>query len=167
MLKKGVLRYGLVILLLFGPFGVTPFAHGTDYRFESFDYTGAVHTLPVDINDAGTVAGYWGDALDLPTGNLWGFSYDGTDFSLIQVPGSLDTGAFGINNAGVIVGHYYDTQRHGFSYDGSTYTPVDYPGADHTWAFGINDKGLLPGLMTTRVPVTDSSITEAPLPIWI
>jgi len=67
-------------------------------------------------------------------------------YTTIDYPGASQTKAFGINNAGKIVGWYEDaTGVHGFLYDGTTYTTFDYPGASWTEAYGINDRGDIVG----------------------
>src|SRR5262249_30979582 len=68
------------------------------------------------------------------------------DFTTIDVPGAISTGATGINDAGQIVGLYVGTDRdHGFLLSGGSYTTLDVPGADHTYASGINDSGQIVG----------------------
>jgi len=71
-------------------------------------------------------------------------------FTTIDVPGSSDTEALGINDAGQIVGFFEDSgatpTAHGFLKDGATFTTVDPPGATSTEAFGINDAGQIVGL---------------------
>src|SRR5262245_17627252 len=68
-------------------------------------------------------------------------------------PSSLlgSTDAYGINNAGQVVGYYFDSQgkNHGFLYSGGSYTTIDYqpvfpdPAVDDTYALGINDAGQI------------------------
>jgi probable HAF family extracellular repeat protein len=75
--------------------------------------------------------------------SAWALTYT---FATIDVPGAGFTQAFGINNAGQIVGVFGDaTGRHGFLKTGTTYTPIDVPGASGTEAFGINDMGQVVG----------------------
>lgn len=64
----------------------------------------------------------------------------------LRVPGSIYTIATGINNAGVVVGHYMDESRtfRGFKFDG-TYTLIDYPGAAATLIDGIGPTGTIVG----------------------
>src|SRR6266571_4278989 len=68
----------------------------------------------------------------------------GFTFSTIDVPGASSTDAFGINNAGRIVGVFDNPQNRGFLYDRGTFTAVDVPGAA-TICFGINDPGRIVG----------------------
>src|SRR3954447_13134218 len=66
-------------------------------------------------------------------------------FTQIDVPGAFSTQAFGINDAGQIVGTFSDstgTGQHGFLDTGGSFTPIDVPGATiGTFANGINDAG--------------------------
>jgi len=59
------------------------------------------------------------------------------------------TQAYGINDAGAIVGVYMDANSvwHGFSLSGvgGTYTSIDYPGASVTQVNGINNTGTIVG----------------------
>ncbi len=57
-----------------------------------------------------------------------------------------DTIANGINDAGQIVGYFYNgTGEHGFLDSGGTFTQIDAPGATDTGASGINDAGQIVG----------------------
>jgi probable HAF family extracellular repeat protein len=57
----------------------------------------------------------------------------------------------GINNAGTIVGYYFNPESgpnsgdNAFSLSNGTYTLINYPGASQTWANGINDGGVIVG----------------------
>ncbi len=65
----------------------------------------------------------------------------------LRVPGSIYTAATGINNAGVVVGHYMDAATltyRGFKYDGS-FTTIDYPGSAATFVDGIGPTGTIVG----------------------
>jgi probable HAF family extracellular repeat protein len=56
--------------------------------------------------------------------------------------------AFGINDAGQIVGGYRDSSGipHGFLYSGGVYTTINDPlGTNGTFAFGINNKSQIVG----------------------
>src|SRR4029077_8689079 len=79
-----------------------------------------------------------------------GFLYTGGAFRTIDVPGASDTQATGINNAGQIVGTFFDGTTHGFVYAGGTFTTIDVPDADVFTGFingvnGINDTGHVVG----------------------
>src|SRR5262245_11846332 len=68
-------------------------------------------------------------------------------FTTIDVPGSADTGAAGINAAGQIVGGYTDASGsvHGFLLDNGSFTTIDIQGARGTGAGGINEAGKIVG----------------------
>ena len=101
-------------------------------------------------------------------------------FTTLDVPDSIFTEAYGINNAGEIVGRYDDQsgRNFGFLLSGGVYTTIDMPGSGLTWAFGINDKSeivgvhagsggfgfrgfLLSGGVFTSLEVPGATITEA------
>jgi hypothetical protein len=114
-----------------GCFGASEFGflrceHGylrqTDGSFVTIDVPGAVFpgagsfffpTFPSGINTAGDLVGTFQDQ---PGGGLHGAVYSDGEFTTIDVPGSSQTNAIGINNSREIVGHYVDTAggEHGF-----------------------------------------------------
>jgi len=67
-------------------------------------------------------------------------------FKQIDYPGSLQTEAFGINDAGDIVGRYLDAGgvNHGFLLSDGDFTTFDSAGPN-TFAWGINSKGNIVG----------------------
>lgn len=68
-------------------------------------------------------------------------------FTKIMVPGSTQTHATGINNAGLVVGSYKDGAgvTHGFLFDGVNYITIDYPGSNEHYAIGIGPAGQIVG----------------------
>ncbi len=124
------------------------------YTFQTIDapFAGAANSGAAGINNNGQIVGFYYDS-----SSEHGFLYDHGTFTSIDDPSSLpppgsssggftDTRAYGINDAGQIVGHYYDyggTGRHGFIRDpsGSSWTTLGYPGAQYTFARGINGTG--------------------------
>ena len=79
---------------------------------------------------------------------LWfgaSFSKASTSYTFTQIdfPGSTYTAAYGINDAGQIVGEF--GLEHGFLKSGSSFTQIDFPGAAGTAAYGINDAGQIVG----------------------
>ena len=73
-----------------------------------------------------------------------GFVRAGTVFSYttIDVPGELSTNAWGINDAGEIVGQFENASDQGsFLYAGGVFTTIDVPGMASPFAYGINDRG--------------------------
>ena len=69
-------------------------------------------------------------------------------YTTLNVPGAILTDAYGINDAGQVVGLYIDNAgiAHGFVDTGGIYTTLDVPGASLTEAYGINDAGQVVGL---------------------
>jgi hypothetical protein len=68
----------------------------------------------------------------------------GYDFTTLDVPGSGSTIAYGVNNAGQVVGEYNDG-RHGFLLSGGGYSTLDVPGSNFTIARGLNASGQIVG----------------------
>lgn len=69
-------------------------------------------------------------------------------YTTIDPPGSVFTGAFGINDIGQIVGRYADATgiNHGFLLSNGDYSSFDVPGASgFTDPAGINSKGQIVG----------------------
>ena len=88
----------------------------------------------------------------------YGFVWNQGRITQLDVPRSLATIAYGINNAGQITGAYADAtgRRHGFLLQRGRYTPIDVPGRTETEAaWGINDLGqiVMPELGTGLGPV--------------
>lgn len=95
-----------------------------------------------------------------------GFSYDGITFTTIDFPGATGTVAYGVNNAGSIVGFYGDlaSHVHAFLNQGGalgTYTSFDYPGATITTATGINDDNQISGYYTDSLGTYHGFLDQA------
>jgi probable HAF family extracellular repeat protein len=84
-------------------------------------------------------------------------------FTTIDVPGAPLTGIGGINNSGVMVGEYgqsdYRQPLHGFEYANGVFTYFDYPGAIVTWPTGINDSGVIAGIEGDGYTIFDKGFT--------
>jgi probable HAF family extracellular repeat protein len=128
--------------------------HGYFYdglqTYTSFDYpVNADDTWAEDINNSGQIVGYYED--------LWekkhGFLYENGAFTRLDYPDEPHTITYvtGINDAGLIVGHYFTgedgnyTDIYGFFYEDGTYTQVHYPGAQYTYLHGLNNLGQMVG----------------------
>lgn len=111
----------------------------------TIDVPGSGGTLPLDINNQGTVVGRYGVA-----GKTHGFlrTADGA-MTTIDYPGASFTVAAGINDAGDIVGMYSlpsaPTVRHGYIRRNGAFTTIDPKGSLFTNALGINDRGVVVG----------------------
>lgn len=68
------------------------------------------------------------------------------DFRTIEVPGAKRTIAWGIDDAGQVVGSYDDSKgTHGFLLRNDRFTSMNFPGAVWTAAFGIGTHGEIVG----------------------
>jgi len=117
-------------------------AHGTATLF------GDLHNY-VDmrgINDAGTIAGAFGDQQRHYTAFVR--TSDGAITTFDGPNGTIDTEVWGINNTGTVAGAFSSdgTYYHGFlrTADG-TFMPFDIKGAYRTDIIAINDKGVIAG----------------------
>ena len=131
---------------------------GAFWIFDGSSYTyppdqPAGQNIAWDINDAGVIAG------DHYDGTWWrAFTYDGSSYSYLNVPGSLFTVVLGISNDGHVVGYYVEsgTGYHGFIYDGTSFTTLDVPGSPGTIITDINNAGTMVGWYSD----TDSIFTN-------
>jgi len=81
---------------------------------------------------------------------MLGFTLDASamdyTYTPIVVPGGIDTTAYGINNAGQVVGSVDTTNgTQGFMDSGGSFTTFAAPGAVQTTALGINNTGQIVG----------------------
>jgi len=81
--------------------------------------------------------------------NTVGFLYSGGKFTSLEPSGASFTQAWGINNAGQVVGYYSPTSNpdyyDGFVYYKGSYTTFSFPGASTTVPLDINNKGVIAG----------------------
>jgi probable HAF family extracellular repeat protein len=80
------------------------------------------------------------------------------DFTTINLPGSYYTTAYGINNAGTVVGSYSDASNapdHGFLYSGGNFATIDVPGAYATQVLGINNASQIVGSYEDTTPIPE------------
>jgi uncharacterized membrane protein len=136
-------------------------------EYQSIEFPGATHTNAHSINARGDIVGkYFEGAANqgvaheaFPTSALpsHGFLLTADGYTTLDVPfpGGVNTGAYGINAAGDIVGCYtvggrvqtFVRDRHG------EYRSFEVPGASFTCATAINDKGDIAGhYITNGVP---------------
>jgi uncharacterized membrane protein len=102
--------------------------------YTTLDVPGATDfTVATGINDSGQIAGF---------SDAGAFLSENGNYAIIDVPGTPT----GINNAGQIVGSYYDgTRTLGFLLALGSYTTLDPPGSVYTSASGINASGQIVG----------------------
>jgi hypothetical protein len=113
-----------------------------------FDVPNAHDTYSGGINDTGTIVG--GVRFPLPLNQFTeprGFFSNGIEYSILEVPQSLNTVALDINSANEIVGNFSDSagQAHGFLFKNGVYQPIDFPGGHSTNVWTINDLGQFAG----------------------
>lgn len=127
--------------------------HGFVYRggkYTAVNFPGATMTQVLGINDNDDIVGTY----QFPgTLNFHGFVRKGTVFTKINDPSAtIGTMAFGINNAGTIVGSY--DNAHGFVYQGGKFRTLDAPQAageqPQTQLNGINNLGFIVGQVYTK-----------------
>lgn len=128
----------LCMLSIAGPTAPAVAAH-----FTTFVVPGASATVPLAINDGGSVAGYY-----VVQSGQYGFvrSPDGT-IDTFGRTGMTFNWPWSVNRHGAIVGYYLRGRRsHGFRREGSgLVTRVNFPGARDTAATSINDSGVVTG----------------------
>ena len=118
----------------------------------TFDYPGVGNsTTGVEINDDGTVAGFFTNSSGMTSGFVR--LRDGTFSAPIVEPDDGNTTlAFGINNIGTVSGYFVgagDGFFHGYLLAGGNFTPFDVPGALSTMVGKNNDAGDFVGAFTT------------------
>ena len=129
-----------------------------NFRGITFGIIGADTTVLTGINNQHQVVGYFtvGNGLgSFILSNVDPIAGTAITLSPVFVPGSLGTFALGVNDAGNVVGVYFDSQgrEHGFLLQGSAYVSIDFPGAVATEALGTNKHGDIVGDYTDSAGV--------------
>ena len=114
-------------------------AKSTSFDFTTFDAPAGTYTQIYGINDFGLMVGNFS--------TTHGFLYNNGTYTPISVPGATQgTEAFGINNAGQVVGvHEANFITQGFVYSNGTFNSLSVPGTNETTAFGTNNAGQIVG----------------------
>ncbi len=143
------------------------------YSYTTINSTGGDgdFTQLLGINNAGTIAGYFGDGAVVPNN---GFTiappYGAGDFTAENYPGAVQTQVVGINNTGATVGFYIDApgNNHGFIFEGGTYTTIDNPltgpSPSVNQLLGINDKWLAAGFYVNGSGVNEGELVNLSTP---
>jgi uncharacterized membrane protein len=127
--------FAAVVLMIAMP-GI---ALSSNYSFIPISFPGASQTEVNGLNDSGMLVGTYGN----PGGPVHGFLRTTSgQYLTIDHPGAVgDSFALGLNNAGWIVGSYFDGSiRKGYLYDGISFNDLDL-----SIAWGINDVGHVVG----------------------
>jgi hypothetical protein len=135
----------------YDPGGGTPFAPallGYENKggvFTTVDPFGDPFTFAIGISNNGQITG---GAVDFSSPNPQvGFLGSGDHFTAISVPGAPTAGQ-GVNNAGTVVGDYFDFANgvsKAFIDVGGVVSPFTAPGWAATFASGINNQGDIVG----------------------
>jgi hypothetical protein len=147
------------------------------YSFTTINSTGGDgdFTQLLGINNAGTIAGYFGDGTVVPNN---GFTiappYGSANFTSENFTSggvtAAQTQVVGINNTGATVGFYVDADgnNHGFIFTGGTYYTVDNPlsgtGPSVNQLLGINDSDLAAGFYVNGVGVSEGELVNLSTP---
>jgi probable HAF family extracellular repeat protein len=126
-------------------------------KFQQLHKPGSDNTLPLGINDAGEVTGWYSDA----NGNLYGFVYkNGTYYQVNYPDASGSTTPAGINDASAVVGSYLQSGfSHGFEFFDGSYSTIDYPGGPYAidGLSGINKNSHMVGNYGSSSPNSAST----------
>lgn len=115
-----------------------------DYVFETIEVPGVEFLELTSTNDLGHFAGNTRS----PDGEKTvGFTVIDRVYTTYDVPNSRTLGIYGLNNAGLAVGFYQDTDEvsHGVIVRHGELEEFDFPGAAETEIFGVSESGLLIG----------------------
>jgi probable HAF family extracellular repeat protein len=132
------------------------------YTFTILDYPRTLNTNGFGINSGATsseveLVGGVGNQAASPLGFTGGFlvQYAATNstttetYEAVNIAGTTEQSAFGVNDSGEIVGAYADSAAvlHGYLLSGGTFTTmnVPFPTATGTSPFGINNAGEIVG----------------------
>lgn len=132
--------------------------------FAALNHASASRTVPLGVDNQGTVYGLWDDAAGQTRGFIRNAGGVDTD---VEVAGSFGTVLFGANSHGTIVGEWWAGDVvHGMLLVGDHYMSIDIPGAVSTAITGINDDGTLVGIYSfeDRGPYHAFVGTLAPVP---
>ena len=122
--------------------------------FVDFDVANTLDTIPLGINNAGSLVG----TVILSDGTQPGFLFLRGKTTTFEVPGATATFAYQLNTSNQIIGYYIDASgiTHGFTRDsaGNLTFPIDAPGSTGTILFGNNDSNYGVGRYTDASGVT-------------
>ncbi len=126
---------------------------GNSSCFDIVDPAGPAFTEAWGVNTSGTVVGFYIDAAN----NFQGFQYINGAYTTIACAGWTNTRAYGISDAGVIVGDNANSSSGpftGMAYSGGKCLNIIYPNATSTSAKSLNKRGQVSGWYTDSSAVT-------------
>ena len=145
-------------------------ASAAGYSFVTINSTGGDgdFTQLLGINNAGAIAGYFGDGSVVPNNGFTVKSpYGSADFTAQNVPGAVQTQVIGINNIGTTVGFAADAagDNIGFVYKGGVFTPVINPNSGTVptttnQLLGVNDSNIAAGFYVDAAGVTQGELVN-------
>lgn len=112
------------------------FSYNANLGFTAFLAPNSTYTSVYGVNNTGGMVGY---------DDFGAFVENDGVFETIAYPGAETTIAFGINDAGDVVGTYYDGSNHGFVENGGVYKSIDCKGGTNTQLVGINNARQMVG----------------------
>jgi probable HAF family extracellular repeat protein len=140
-------------------------AHGYAYnlrtrRFKMITVRGATSLTATAINNMGAAAGFYMTAKGATDAFV---QFHGGRTVTIAMPGASATQAFGLNDAGEVVGTYTtgtgnNAVTHGFTWMNGKFTGVNYPKASSTTINGVNNEGDIVGFYTDAKGNTDGFV---------
>jgi probable HAF family extracellular repeat protein len=122
-------------------------ADGSTTTLQNPNGGAVLHGIPGGFNSAGTMVG---DFYSPPGSSLrHGYILDGSSFTVLDVPGYTFAAARGINDAGTVVGWFFDggERDRAYIYSGGAFQIVDHPGANVLTTFfqDVNNHGIAVG----------------------
>jgi len=120
--------------------GLTAFTVKNDL-YQILTVPGSVSSSATAITTAGVIGLTYTDL----SGVTHGAIDDAGTFTTVDVPGADSTELLDMNDAGVIVGDFYDSTYQGYVDNGGAFTTLDFPGAVASYATGINSAGDIVG----------------------
>ena len=135
-----------------------------DYIFETIEVPGVDFLELTSSNDLGH---YTGNTRSPDGEKIIGFTLIDGVFSTYDVPDSLKTVFYGLNNAGQAVGYYDDPDKvsHGIIVQDGELTQFDFPGAAETLIFGVSETGVLAGNIVDAAGVSHGFMGDAQIDV--
>jgi probable HAF family extracellular repeat protein len=140
-------------------------AHGYAYnlqtrQFKMITVRGATSLTATAVNNVGATAGFYMTAKGATDAFL---QYHHGQTVTIAMPGASATQAFGLNDAGEVVGTYTtgtgnNAVTHGFTWLNGKFVTVNFPTASSTTINGVNNEGDIVGFYTDAKGNTDGFV---------